>query len=191
MYTPQEIQRMLEQFIDKRTGRAFFVRGKVTNIDKEQDTCDITPIDGGAEYQDVQLLPLTGGNGGTGFIMYPKKDTNAVAIRINDTEAFLLSVQEVESMKLFVSDSFKLEVDNQGNAVFNDGNNGGLIIIQKLKEQIDKNSQLLQTMLNVFSVQVLEPGNGAPSAFQTALLSATTGRQVADLTNVTNNKIKH
>jgi hypothetical protein len=191
MYTPQEIQRMLEQFIDKRTGRAFFVRGKVTNIDKEQDTCDITPIDGGAEYQDVQLLPLTGGNGGTGFIMYPKKDTNAVAIMINDTEAFLLSVQEVESMKLFVSDSFKLEVDNQGNAVFNDGNNGGLIIIQKLKEQIDKNSQLLQTMLNVFSVQVLEPGNGAPSAFQTALLSATTGRQVADLTNVTNNKIKH
>ncbi len=190
MHTPAELRQMLEQFLSKRTVQAFVIEGKVKSIDKDKNTCDIEPLNGGAEYQDVRLQPITGSNS-TGFFLYPKQDTNVLALIINQTEVFLLSVQEVESMKLFVSDSFKLEVDNQGNAVFNDGNNGGLIIIQKLQEQIDKNSQLLQTMLNVFSSPVSEPGNGAPSVFQAALLAATTGQQVANLSNITNDKIKH
>lgn len=190
MPTPEEIRQMLEQFISKRTAQAFVIEGKVKSVDKDKNICDIEPLDGGTEFQDVRLQPITGGNT-TGFFLYPKQDTNVLVLIINQAEAFLLSVQEVESMKLFVGDNFKLEIDNQGNAVFNDGNNGGLIIISKLQEQINKNSQLLQHILTVINTPVNEAGNGAPSVFQQALKAATSTDQVADLSNITNDKIKH
>lgn len=190
MPTPAEIRQMLEQFIGKRTAQAFIIEGKVKSIDKDKNTCDIEPLDGGAEYQDVRLQPITGSNS-TGFFLYPKQNTNALALIINQTEVFLLSVQEVESMKLFVSNSFKLEVDNQGNAVFNDGNNGGIIIIQKFLDQINKNNDILQTLLIGLQTPVNEPGNGAPSAFQAALNLAMSGKQVGNFSNITNDKIKH
>lgn len=148
------------------------------------------PLDGKAPFQDVRLLPLSG-SGDFGFTLYPKKDTNVVILKKDNTEAFLFSCQEIESIELFVGDQFKLEVKNNGDWIFNNGDNGGLIIVDKLKQQVDKNSLLLKKMMSVFSAQVLEPGNGAPSSFQTALKLATEGSQTADLSNITNDKIKH
>lgn len=188
--TPADLRRMLEQFIDKRTVRAFLIEGKATEIDKGNKTCDVLPLEGKAPYQDVRLLPLSG-SGDFGFTLYPKKDTNVVILKKDDTEAFLFSCQEIESMELFVGDQFKLEVKNNGDCIFNDGNNGGLVIIDKLKQQVEKNSQLLQKIMTVFSSPVNEAGNGAPSVFQQALNIATQGSQTADLSNITNDKIKH
>ncbi|WP_052594170.1 hypothetical protein [Aureispira sp. CCB-QB1] len=185
-----ELRRMLEQFIDKRTVRAFLIEGKVIEIDKENKVCDVLPLDSQAPFQDVRLLPLSG-SGGFGFTLYPKKDTNVTILKKTDTEAFLISCQEIESMELFVGDQFKLEVKNNGDCIFNDGSNGGLIIVDKLQQQVAKNSQLLQKIMTVFSTPVNEAGNGAPSVFQQALNAATQGSQTADLSNITNDKIKH
>lgn len=189
MATIAELRRVLEQFIEQRTVQAFLIEGKVTEIDRENKVCDVLPLDSQAPYQDVRLLPLSG-SGDFGFTLYPKKDTNVTILKKNATEAFLLSCQEIESMELFV-DQFKLEIKNNGDCIFNGGDNGGLIIVDKLKQQVDKNSQLLQKMMNVFSTPVNEAGNGAPSVFQQVLNAATQGSQTADLSNITNNKIKH
>lgn len=185
-----ELRRMLERFIDKRTVRAFLIEGKVTAIDKDKKTCDIQPLIGKAEYLDVRLLPLSG-SGSFGFAIYPKKDTNVVILKKDATEAFLLSCQEIESIELFVGEDFQLEVKNNGDCIFNEGKNGGLIVVDKLKQQVEKNSQLLQKIMTVFSTPVNEAGNGAPSVLQQALNAATQGSQTADLSNITNDKIKH
>lgn len=185
-----EIRRMLEQFVDKRIVQAFVIEGTVTAIDKESKTCDIIPLQGKAPYQDVRLLPLSG-SGAFGFAIYPKKDSHVVILKKDATEAFLLSCQEIESIELFVGENFKLEVKNNGDWSFNDGDNGGLIIVEKLKQQIDKNSRILQNIMNVLDIPVNEPGNGAPSALQQVLNGVLEGSQTADLSNITNDKIKH
>lgn len=185
-----DLRRMLEQFIDKRTVRAFLIEGTVTEIDKDNKTCDILPLDSKAPYQDVRLLPLSGSSD-SGFIIYPKKDTNVVIFKKDDTEAFLFSCQEIESTEWFVGDEFKLEVKNDGKWSFNDGKNGGLIKIKELQKQIDKNSQILQNIITVLSTPVNEPGNGAPSVLQQVLNAVLQGSQTADLSNITNDKIIH
>lgn len=185
-----EIRKMLEQFVDKRLVQAFLIEGIVTEIDKDNKTCDVQPLIGEAPYQDVRLLPLSG-SGSVGFLIYPKKDSNVVLIKKDATEFFLLSCQEIESIELFVGNEFKLEVTNDGNWSFNDGKNGGLIIIDKLKQEVDKNSAILKKLMTVLATPVNEPGNGAPSVLQQGLNGALKGSQTADLSKITNDKIKH
>lgn len=189
MATYSDIRRMLEQFVKKNAAQAFLVEGTIKAVNDDQ-TCDVDPLDGGATYLDVRLLPLAGA-ADVGFITYPKKDTNVIIAVLSETEACLIMCQEIESMKLFVGDQFKLEIKDNGDCVFNGGDNGGLIIIDKLKQEVDKNSQILQTILNILQTPINETGNGVPSAFQAALNIALQGKQTANLTNITNNKIKH
>lgn len=68
---------------------------------------------------------------------------------------------------------------------------GGLIKIKELKKELEKNNQILQTILNVCNSQVPEPGNGTPSAFQQALNIALIGKQTGDFSNIENEKVKH
>lgn len=185
-----EIRRMLEQFVDKRMVQAFVIEGTVTAIDKDKKTCDVTPLEGKAPYQDVRLLPVSG-SGDFGLIIYPEKDTNVTILRKSDTEAFLFSCKKIESAEWFVGDDFKVEIKNNGQWNFNDGQNGGLIVVDKLKQQVDKNSQILQNIMTVLASPLNEPGNNAPSVFQAALKLALQGSQTADLSNITNDKIKH
>ena len=68
----------------------------------------------------------------------------------------------------------------------------GLIIIDKLKAQIDKNSLILNNLLTVLTgPPVLEPGNSAPSALQAVLGALLAGKGTADLSNITNDDVKH
>ena len=48
MATIEEITRMFEQFVNKRTARTFIVQGIASNVDKDNKTFDVKPIDGGA-----------------------------------------------------------------------------------------------------------------------------------------------
>jgi len=186
----EEISRMLENLIKKSGTQAFIIEGIVKEIDKDNNTCEVEPLDGGAEYLDVRLSPLTGTKD-KGLILYPKKDSNVQILKITETESIILATQEIESFGLFVGQSFKMEVDKDGNLLYNGGDNGGLIIVDKLKEQVDKNSDILQTILTVLQTPINETGNGAPSSFQQALNAATQGKQVANLSSITNDKIKH
>lgn len=74
----------------------------------------------------------------------------------------------------------------------NGGKNGGLIKIEELKKELEKNNQILQSIINVCLNSVVnEPGNGSPSALQTALKSVLAGKQVANYANIENEKVKH
>lgn len=68
---------------------------------------------------------------------------------------------------------------------------GGLVKVDELKTQLDKNSAILQALLTTLATPVLEPGNGAPSVFQAALLVATTGKFPGDFSAIESNKVFH
>ena len=57
--------------------------------------------------------------------------------------------------------------------------------------QLQKNTAILNGLLGVLKVSVTEPGNGSPSAFQAALLSAIGTMQTGDFSNIENKKVVH
>lgn len=185
-----EVTKMFEQFIQKRTAQTFIIKGKVTTVDQQTATVDVEPLDGSTSYQDVRLLPLAD-TSTISLLTYPKKDSLVTIVKLDESEAFVLNCQEIEHLKLVVGNQFKLVVDKDGDCKFNDGTNGGLIIINKLQQEINKNSQILQTILSVLATPVNEAGNGSPSVFQQVLNLALQGAATADLSNITNDKIQH
>lgn len=185
-----EVAKMFERFVNQRAAQTFILQGKVTTVDKENATFDVEPLDGSAPYQDVQILPVAD-TSKLSIVMYPKKDSLVTIMKLNETESFLLNCQEIDQLEMAVADDFKLLINENGECILNDGTNGGLIIINKLQQEINKNSQILQTILSVLAVPVNEAGNGSPSVFQQALNLALQGLSTADLSNITNDKIQH
>ncbi|PPS21225.1 hypothetical protein [Brachyspira murdochii] len=69
---------------------------------------------------------------------------------------------------------------------------GGLIKIEELKKELEKNNQILQAILNIcLGAPIPEAGNGANSAFQLALSAALAGKTIANFSNIENTKIVH
>lgn len=68
---------------------------------------------------------------------------------------------------------------------------GGLIKINELKKELEKTNIFLRTLVSVLQVPIPEAGNGAPSAFQTALNGALSSLQLADFSQIENEKVKH
>ena len=75
---------------------------------------------------------------------------------------------------------------------FNGGENGGLTNTPELKTQLDKTNAVLQAIITVLSgTPIPEPGSGSPSALQTALKAAITGKQLGDFGQIEDSKITH
>lgn len=74
----------------------------------------------------------------------------------------------------------------------NDGSLNGLVKIDTLKQELDKNSQILQGLLTILSgAPIPEPGMGSPSALQTALAGAVAGKQPGQWNDIENDKVTH
>ncbi len=75
---------------------------------------------------------------------------------------------------------------------FNGGENGGLTNTPELKTQLEKTNETLQAIITVLSGALIpEPGSGSPSALQTALKAAITGKQLGDFGDIEDTKITH
>lgn len=110
-----------------------------------------------------------------GFVLTPKVGSLVIVGIIGNDErnCIILGYSALESIELNGSDL------------------GGLIKIKELKKQIDKNSSILNGILDVLNVEIVEAGNGAPSVFHKALKVALSGKSTADLSNIENEKVTH
>ena len=165
---------------------------EVSSVDKNNYTCSVQPVDDAqAERVGVRLLPIES-ESPQGLVCFPKVGTMVLCARFEKEEFFVISVFEVESFIFIVSDQFKMEVNKDGETIFNDGQNEGLVKAPELKAQVDKNTAILQAIKNVLEGSIInEVGNGAPSVLQAALSTVTLGKPTADLSNIQNTKIKH
>lgn len=103
----------------------------------------------------------------------------------------------VATIKMLNSGNIEIETDGdckiktKGNVEINGSNYGGLIKIEELKIQLQKNTAILNGLLGALKIPASEPGNGSPSAFQAALLGAIGTLQAGDFSNIENKKVVH
>ena len=144
---------------------------KVISVDKDLNTCDVEPLDGDAELLDVRLTATEENQ--TGFIVYPEIDSSVIVTFIDKDTAFVSMCTETEEI------------------LINGGTNGGLINIETLISNLDKNNLILDAIKRVVSAPIAEAGNGAPSSLGTALNSALLSLNVGDFSSMEDEKIKH
>jgi len=171
-----ELRQALREFVGNVSGTATMV-ANVTAVDREKCTCTVE--DNGVEYFGVRLRPTTGKN--TGIVMYPKTGAYILLVKAEDTEdwAMIAATQY---------DAIRIEIDD---LIINGGTNGGLTNTPELARELNKNNEILRAILQVISVTVNEPGEGAPSAFQKALSLALVGKELGDFSRIEDSKIKH
>jgi len=148
----------------------------VDNNYPDKDYIDVKDLSG-TLYPDVRKRAAigTGDDAKKGLVITPVSGSSVIVSRIGDSdELFVEMFSEVESI------------------VFDGGENGGMTITPKLVQELNKNNELLQAIVTVLSgTPIPEPGSGSPSALQTALKGAITGKQLGDFSEIENTKIKH
>lgn len=167
----EAVRRLNKQRVTLLVGTVQKVTGKV---------CRVTPIDGGADYTNVRLSPIVD-ESAEGYFMEPEEGSdvliNLVHLNATDTIAYVVACSKIKSLRWITSNGTVYSMTNT----------------EELITQLNKNNQILSAILGVINsvVPITEPGNGASSALQIKLKEAVAGKQLADFTNIKNERIKH
>jgi len=144
----------------------------VTAINVTERTCTCAPIDDpDSEIFIVKFQTVI--NSKLGLFIKPKLNTHVMVTFINQNAGFISLVSEIDEI-LINCDSVK----------FNDGKNGGLININKLITQIDKNTELLKQIQTAFQNWIVAPSDGG-AALKTLSSSFTS------LSDIEDTKVQH
>ena len=169
-------QKLLEKLRNLGNGNEKTFLVTVENNYPDKDYIDVKDLSG-TLYTDVRKRASlgTGDDQKKGIVITPVSGSSVIVSRIGDSdEMFVEMFSEVESI------------------VMDGGENGGLTITPELVKQLNNTNNLLQAIITILSgTPIPEPGNGSPSALQTALKTAITGKQLGDYSEVENKKIKH
>jgi hypothetical protein len=132
--------------------------------------CDVEPLNGDATILDVRLQVANV----KGLYIKPKKGSIIYISSLDENNYFVTLYSEIEEI------------------VFGGGEFGGFVKVLELKKNLDKNNELIQSLLNVIQGSPIpEPGNGSPSALQTALVGAIGAKQLGNFNDIENKKITH
>lgn len=170
---------------------------KVVSVDKDNEVIECEPINENALHIDVAIGVVKGKK--TGVLIYPALESLVlVGLENNDSNrGFLVRCSEIESIIIKVSDKFECDIDVDGNVKMkaetieiNEGNNEGVVILPKLKTEIQKNNTHWTTLKNILKTAMPVPSDGGKFVF-TQLLAAIDSLELADLSKVGNDKFKH
>lgn len=154
-------------------GQNFEIYSKICtidSIDKELNTCEVSPVDGDAELIDVKLIATEEAQ--NGFIIYPAIDSVVIVTFIDKDTAFLSMSTDIDEI------------------VYNGGNNGGLINIETIKAELNKNNAILNAIKDGFNnfIPVVNDGGAALKTLMTGVLSSL---PVGDFSAMEDEKFKH
>jgi hypothetical protein len=170
--------------------------GDVDSVDENNLTIDVK-LNDDVIINDVRLKATIDDDKGEYVI--PKKGSHVIIGQMDGGVEFCLLRASVITKRVFKIENTTFVADKDG-IVMNGGNNKGLPILDKsverwnkIEDDVNNLKQILQTVLGAV---VNEPGNGAPSAFQTALkaaLGSYYGQQLQKTTaaQIENDKVKH
>ncbi len=155
----------------------------VTEVDWEAKTATVKGLLDDLEFYDVLL-----GLGST--YLKPVRESRCLigVILGNEAHTFMISVEEIEGFEIVDKTGFKCSLNN-GLMTINGESYGGIVKAPELKNQVDKNTLILQKIQQVFSQWTPSPNDGG--AALKGLVSQFTTLQRADLSNIKKEKIKH
>jgi len=117
----------------------------------------------------------------TGILVEPKIGTQVLLAKIENKKEALVVLQFDEIVK------YQLNADK---IEFN-GDTYSIVKAEELQQIMATNKAFIDALKTVLSTPIPEPGNGAPSAFQTALNGALASLDFGDGTGIENENIKH
>ncbi len=163
--------------------------GTVSEVDTESGTATVERDDK-PTLSDVKLNSVVDSFENS-FTVFPAAGSKVLCIMVHndEKEAAIVKYGEIDKIKANVG-SYSLLLDSEG-ITMNGGENGGLIVLEKLLEGLDKNNQILQKIISVAASPVTEPGNGSASVFQAALNTALSSLSTGDFSDIENENVKH
>lgn len=153
----ETLERLITLMIDKKTLASVSV-GKASNINKNNDTCDVE-IDDGLMLHEVRLRAIID-EGASKVVTYPSENTQVLVLMLGKKkeEAFLLACSNVEERVISIG-SQNLVVNAQG-FCFNGGEDG-MVKLPNLIDWMGKVSTDLTTLKTLLSTSTVA-GNGLP-----------------------------
>lgn len=156
--TEADIRRELEQALK---GRPVTIMGRVVKVDASGLTCDID--NDGVVIYGVRLQCVT--DGATGFVVYPAVGAQALCLRIEDTDTYVVvNTSEVDQI------------------IINGGQNGGLLNISSLENYLDQLNTAIAAALTAVGASTAASGPTGAAKFN---------EMKPSLTNHEDTKIKH
>lgn len=164
----------------------YSVIGTATNIRANESLLDVQPLSG-ALILDVRINPLE--NSLNGLRIIPKENTNVIVTFINKQEAYLALCDEIESLEIKIGESTLKITD--GEVLFNEGNNDGLVKISDLVTKLNNVESDLNNLKAAFTSWVVAPTDGGGALkIATATWAASVLTQTVQ-TDLEDTKIKH
>lgn len=187
----EQIATLIQRIAAKANGVHAFV-GKIVAVNTSKYTCDVKPIDDGAVFYDVKLKPVADSDD-HGLIAVPETDSYVIVEPMmgKDVDLYVSQFTRVKTYLIKNSNGVKIMFNSNGELHLNGDQYSGLVKADELKTQIDKNTQILTAIKNACSATAFEAGNGAPSSFQAVMNALIASLQVADLSGIKNNTVKH
>lgn len=147
----------------------------VVSVDTTNQTIDATPLTSKSSVNfEGAYLGASEDEKTNGLLYIPKVGSLVGIIQQSSIYSRVVLFSEIESISLL------------GGAF------GGLIKVNELVSELKKANELLNAMMQTISgPPIPEAGNGANSAFQTALAGAIAGKQLPTYSDIENTKIKH
>ncbi|WP_299460787.1 hypothetical protein [uncultured Microscilla sp.] len=163
----------------------------VKAVDKEKLECTVVPITNEAlEIGGVNLKAVIDETK-NGLVQIPKVGSIVLISLIENTDGdhYVSMYSDIDEVQLVQNEEEILKIDNMGKVTFHQGENKGLIKIEALKTQLEKNTQAIQKILDLFANWTAAPNDGG--AALKALSASLAGTQLGDFSDIENDKVKH
>ena len=196
------------------------VRGqmaKVVDVDPDHMECTVQLVANDMKIHFVNLKAQTGTENQNGFIQIPKKGSIVLIslIEISKYERFssgdyyISMYSELDGIRFIQNNKDILNIDNTGNFLYQDqdkqnilkmandgqitfhkGENKGLVKIDVLKKELEKNTKAIEKIINVLTSWKVVANDGG-GALLTQAGQELAPLQLGDFSNIENDKITH
>ena len=171
-----------------------FETAQIISVDKTKCLCKVTLLNSNLELDEVKLR-ASDDNVTDGFLLFPAPKS---IVLVNMDEHCIMMFTVIESIQykqgdmLIIIDKDKAQI-TVTDLIINNGNNGGMIIIDKLKTEIDKLNSNFNTLKTAIQSGFNAVGAGAAANGATGASTFMSGAILgsADLSNITNEHVKH
>lgn len=188
--TPEQANGELVRLI--RTNQRVYVdAGSVTEVDEANMTCTVKPADGRALLYGVRLRAAID-DSDLGVVAIPAKGSSVVVAYLlgDDARPVVVATSDVERVVIRCQGEASIEVASDGKVILNGGDHGGLVKIQELVTNLNRNVAMLSAMKTAFSSWSPVPTDGG-AALKAVMTAALAGKNPGSFSAIENNRVTH
>ncbi len=197
MAKEEQLRQALKELMGKTTTNGVVVEGEVKSVDWDKRTCEVDLGDGRV-LPAVRLKSIVD-DSDSGIAIKPKNGSVVLVATVGEeTEQFVCAFNEIESIELKMQD---VELVIDGGKVklkakeieLNEGNNNGLVILQKAVNNFNEIKMYLNAFKNAVSAGLSGVGEStaASGSAGKGVFEATIASAQINFEDMENTKVKH